>query len=67
MVWLADKAWEHAVMEKMKAHWESTMGEKIDEIAKASVETSMAYHMNMMKGKTEVGQAAKKIQEAMSG
>ena len=66
MVKLADKAWEHAVMEKMKAHWEKTMGEQMDKIAEASVKTSAAYHMNMMKGKTEVHEAAKGIQEAMS-
>ena len=66
MVRIADNAWECLMAEKMKAHWEKLMGSKMNEIAAASVETSMAYHMNMVKGKMEVEASAKKIQQAMS-
>ena len=66
MVEMANKAWMKLMVDKMKNHWEKTMGKQMDSIAEASVKTSMAYHMNMMKGKSEVQEAAKKIREAMS-
>lgn len=66
MVEMADKAWEALMMEKMKDLWQSQMGEKMDKIAEASVETSMAFHMNQMKSKMEVGEAANKIKESFA-
>jgi hypothetical protein len=67
MVMLADRAWEAAIIDKMKELWVKQMGEKMDDIAGSAVETSMAFHMNMIKGKTEVMAGAAKIKEAMSG
>tara|TARA_Y100000034_G_scaffold134711_1_gene203944 strand:+ start:1417 stop:1623 length:207 start_codon:yes stop_codon:yes gene_type:complete len=66
MVKLADRAWEEIMVEKMKALWLEKIGDKMDQIASASVETSMAYHMNEMKGKTEIKEAAKRIKEAFA-
>ena len=66
MVNIADKAWEELIMEKMKGLWQSQMGEKMDKIAEASIETSMAFHINKMKGNMEVSEAANKIRQAFA-
>jgi len=65
MVAIADRAWEELMLVKMKALWEEKMGDKMDNIARASVDTSMAYWGSMMKGKAEVMASASKIEEAM--
>jgi len=66
MVKLADSAWEELMMEKMKSLWQSQMGEKMDKIAEASVGGSMAFHMNQMKSKMEIGEAAEKIRQSFA-
>ena len=53
------------MMDKMKVLWEENMGKKMDGVAKASVDTSMAYWGGMMKNKADVMASASKIQEAM--
>jgi uncharacterized protein YjaG (DUF416 family) len=66
MARIADKAWEHLLVDKMKVLWQNQMGEKIDKIAEAAVGVSMSFHMNSMKGKMEMGEAVGKLKESFA-
>jgi len=50
----------------MKKLWEDQIGDKLDEIAAASVETSKAIHINRMKVNAEVKEASLKFQSTFS-
>ena len=66
MVEIANKAWTKLMVDKMKVHWEKTMGKQMDAMAEASVKASMAYHMNMMQGKAELQESVKRIHDSMN-
>jgi len=61
MAMLADKAWEAALIDKMKVLWQDKMGEKMDQVAEANVELSMAFHRGKMKTEIELGEAVGKL------
>ena len=66
MAMLADKAWEAALIDKMKILWQDKMGEKMDKIAEANVGLSMAFHMGKMKADMELGEAVGKLKESFA-
>ena len=60
---IADEAWAELMKEKMKKHFEATMGKKMDEMAKAAVEASLIFWKNKMKGSDELKAAYKKLHD----
>ncbi|VVB57343.1 Uncharacterised protein [uncultured archaeon] len=69
---LADEAWACLMKEKMKAHMEKLKGKKMDAMAAAAVEATMAYwegkkklKADKMKFKASLAEAAGKIEQAM--
>lgn len=50
---IAHDAWEELMREKMKAHYEKNMGEKMDKTAEAAVLATMSHWKNKMKAKAE--------------
>ena len=62
---MANEAWDALMREKMRVHWEKHMGKEMEKIALASVELSMAWHMNEMKKKEDISAAVEKLHESM--
>jgi hypothetical protein len=67
MMVLANEAWAELVKEKMKKRFEEVSGEKMNKIALASVEASMAYWQHKMKGKQGCMEHTQKMQQAFLG
>ena len=72
MMDLADEAWACLMKEKMKAHMEKVKGKKMDALAQAAVEATIAYwegkkklKAEKMKFKSSLAEAAGKIDQAM--
>lgn len=61
---MADKAWEELMMEKMKKHWEKSVGPRMDKVAKASVDGSNGYWNAMMQSKGSIHMAQDQIKKA---
>lgn len=64
MLTTADEAWTELFKDKVKKHYESIMGEKIDQMAKAAAEGSMTVHMNQHKQKGDAHKISENIQAA---
>ena len=64
---MAEKAWEQAVLEKMKQHFEQAAGEHLQKVAEAGVKASMTFWHNKMKSKAEMHQEFENIKKSMMG
>ena len=62
----ANDSWTELLKDKMKAHFEKTMGKQMDTIAQAGVEASMTFHMNKMKEKSSMDEAMNKVRKSFS-
>ncbi len=60
----ADKAWESLMVDKMKAEWENLRGKHMDKMAKAAVETAMAYWQGKMQEQGSRHEHMEKIKSA---
>ena len=64
---LSQEAWEELVIEKMKEHFEKSMGAKLDAAAAAGVAASMECQKSMMLEKEKLREHKEKIRKALTG
>jgi predicted secreted Zn-dependent protease len=62
---MANDAWEDLFIEKAKVHWEKVHGKQMNEMAKAAVQASFDYHMNMMGSEKRKAETIKKMNSFM--
>lgn len=67
LISLSQEAWEELVIEKMKEHFEKTMGQKLDAVAAAGVAASMDCQKSMMQEKEKLQEHKEKIKKALMG
>ena len=65
MLSMSDEAWGELMKEKIKKHYEETMGKQMDKMAEALANASMALHGGKMKHDAEVAMAVEKGKESM--
>ena len=64
IVKIADRAWEHLMLEKMKAHLEKKRGEKMNGVAAAAVDASLTKWANKMKVEADKRVSVSNLQKA---
>ena len=67
MMRMADKAWEELMLQKMKSHFEKNVGEKMNKLAAASVDASLACWQTKMEGMARKEDHKQKMKQAMMG
>lgn len=67
MMCLADEAWKQLMVEKMKQQFEQQRGEKMNRVAAASIEASIAKWEHKMSGKMKCQEAKGKLKAAFMG
>ncbi len=64
MMELAEHAWEELMIEKMKALLETSNGERMDRVARVSVEAANAYWNHKMEKKARHHEHSEKLKRA---
>lgn len=64
---LADQAWEELMKEKIKKEFEKQLGERMNKVALAGANASIAYHMHLMEGKVKCEENKNKLKQAFMG
>jgi hypothetical protein len=67
MLCLADQAWESLMIDKMKKVFEEHNGEKMNKVARATVDSANAHWKTKMEAMGNKHMAKTKLQEAFRG